>query len=235
MKYPGHSGHALSYILISGPWLAYFTCSLHALSALVSEALFRQIRAKTQKYFFLLSVGTLVCRHWLLHNSELITAGFPSWFPSLKEISYLLIAWLRGSDTRGNFSVVLCKMHTLLFCHCSVKLPCWLREHGLCVCAGTCLLSRSNRIFPPDVWLVMTPVRRWWSPILSSVSTAKLFSHLAPEATELTAEITVYLTHSFSSNIVMKRCIPSLSICMLLWFIILRFCTGNTAQQQNHD
>lgn len=51
-----------------------FACFVY----LVSEALFRQIRAKTQKCYVLWSVGTLVCRHWLLHNPELITAGFSS-------------------------------------------------------------------------------------------------------------------------------------------------------------
>lgn len=211
---------------------------------LVSEALFRQIRAKTQKCYFRWSVGTLVCRHWLLHNPELITAGFSSWFPSIKGFSELIIAWLRGCDTQGNFSVVLCKMHTLPLCHRSVKRPCWIRENGLCLCAGTCLHSRSNRTFPPDAWLVMTPVRRWWSPILSSVSTSKLFSHLAPETTDLTGEITVYLTDSFSSNNVMRHCIPSLIdylyVAMVHYIALLlqnkpSLCPGNTAQQQNHE
>lgn len=116
----------------------------------------------------------------------------------------------------------------------------FLVESGkmVCLCAGTCLLSRLNRTFPPDISLVMTPVRRSWSLILSSVSTLKLFSHLAPETTVLTAEM-----HTHLSNIVMKNCIPSLidylyvamvhCIALLLQYKY-SLCPRKTAQQQNH-
>lgn len=126
---------------------------------------------------------------------------------------------------RETFLLSCVKCKTLLLCHRSVKRPCWTRENGLCLCAGTCLLSRSNRTFPPDVWLVMTPVRRWWSPILSSVSTSKLFSHLAPETTDLTGEITVYPNTVSHQTLSWGTAFPHLLIiCMSLCFIILRCC-----------
>lgn len=68
----------------------------------------------------------------------------------------------------------------------------WICESCLCLCPGTCLPSRSNRMFPVDVWPAMTPVPHWWSPILSSVSSSGLFPHLAQESKEPTDQITVF-------------------------------------------
>lgn len=62
--------------------------------------------------------------------------------------------------------------------------------YWICVCPGTCLPSRSNRMFPADVWPATTPVPHWWSPILSSVSSSWLFPHLATK--ESTDQITVF-------------------------------------------
>lgn len=65
-------------------------------------------------------------------------------------------------------------------------------ESCLYLCPGTCLPSRSNRMFPVAVWPATTLVLHWWSPILSSVSSWGLVSHLAQETKELIELMTVF-------------------------------------------
>lgn len=83
----------------------------------------------------------------------------------------------------------------------------WICESCLCLCPGTCLPSRSNRMFPVDVWPATTPVPRWWSPILFSVCSSWLFPHLAQETKESTDQITSCLwRHIFQTELVIKHC-----------------------------
>ncbi len=81
-------------------------------------------------------------------------------------------------------------------------------ESCLCLRPGTCLPSRSNRMFPVDVWPATTAVPRSWSPILSSVSFSWLFPHLAQETKALTDQITVFEdTLRFShTELIIKHC-----------------------------
>lgn len=68
----------------------------------------------------------------------------------------------------------------------------WICKFCFCLCQGTCLPSRSNRIFPVDGWPAMTAVPRCWSPMLSSVSSSWLFLHLAQETKASTDRITIF-------------------------------------------
>lgn len=104
----------------------------------------------------------------------------------------------------------------------------WICESCLCLCPGTCLPSRSNRMFPVDVWPAMTPVPHWWSPILSSVSSSGLSLKTRYAS----------LTQSLSSNIVIQHTAHhcKLIICVLLWIPFSRMPEHNLAGllQSNH-
>lgn len=68
----------------------------------------------------------------------------------------------------------------------------WICENCLCLLPGTCLPSRSSRMFPLDVWPATTAAPRWWSPTLSSVGSSRLLPHLAQDTKELIDQITLF-------------------------------------------
>lgn len=127
---------------------------------------------------------------------------------SLIKRGFLSLSLPDGEDVMlgETFSAVLFKMHRLLFCHCSVKLPFGLQENCfVLVCRYLFALQIKQDISSGRLTCNDTSAALMVSHIIQCKYLKAVFSFGSREHRVLPGKITVYLTRNSSSNIVMKH------------------------------